>query len=247
MTRADFLWLTIPPLPNLIWCQEGFSMLRKYCHSYHLILLSLISSKGAFNTFSPAKVLFARISTGNLQLIAILLSSNHSSTHLVTQAIRARKNLQNFRIFWGPPIWKDRMGTAPQDWETPVGDEKNRESKDRRGRLPFYHGYRRQAESRIEGRLPFYLVKKAALKGRLPIPILSCQKGGPQKILKFWRFFLALDSPCRDKKPYNMVQTRPNKCVSAPKMRFFKKLQEKLIFWENHSIIGNFEEIIESR
>ena len=26
---------------------------------------------------------------------------------------------------------------------------------------------------------PFYLVKKAALKGRLPIPILSCQKGGP--------------------------------------------------------------------
>ena len=47
------------------------------------------------------------------------------------------------------------------------------------GRLPFYPGYRCQAESRIEGRLPFYLVKKAALKGRLPIPILSCQKGGP--------------------------------------------------------------------
>ena len=71
------------------------------------------------------------------------------------------------------------MGAAPQDWETPVGDEKNRESKDRMGRLPFYPGYRCQAESRIEGRLPFYLVKKAALKGRLPIPILSCQKDGP--------------------------------------------------------------------
>ena len=98
---------------------------------------------------------------------------------LLRVAHRARKNLQNFRIFWGPPFWKDRMGAAPQDWETPVGDEKNRESKDRMGRLPFYPGYRCQAESRIEGRLPFYLVKKAALKGRLPIPILSCQKGGP--------------------------------------------------------------------
>ena len=81
---------------------------------------------------------------------------------------RARKNLQNFRIFWGPPFWKDRMGAAPQDWQTPVGDEKNRESKDRMGRLPFYPGHRCQAESRIEGRLPFYLVKKAALEGLLP-------------------------------------------------------------------------------
>ena len=74
------------------------------------------------------------------------------------------------KIEWGPPLKTEKLLWVMK---------KNRESKDRMGRLPFYPAYRCQAESRIEGRLPFYLVKKAALKGRLPIPILSCQKGGP--------------------------------------------------------------------
>ena len=85
-----------------------------------------------------------------------------------------------------------------------MGDEKNRESKDRMGRLPFYPGYRCQvesriegqlpfypgyrcqAESRIEGRLPFYLVKKAALEGRLPFYPGKKAKPGISRKMKFF-------------------------------------------------------------
>ena len=76
---------------------------------------------------------------------------------------RARKNLRisefsGGRLFekieWGPPLKTEKLLWVMK---------KIRESKDRMGRFPFYPGYRCQAESRIEGWLPFYLVKKAAL------------------------------------------------------------------------------------
>ena len=147
------------------------------------------------------------------------------------------------------------MGAAPQDWETPVGDEKNRESKDRMGRLPFYPGYRCQAESRIEGRLPFYLVKKAALKGRLPIPILSCQKGGPcgaatilswqkdktRNILKKAIFYPILS--CEKRRPFrggshsSWLQAESRICGFCLFARIEWRLPLTLRFW-THSILA---------
>ena len=92
---------------------------------------------------------------------------SEGSSRIPRLVLRARKNLQNSefsegrlfdKIEWGPPLKTEKL----------LWVMKKKESKDRMGRLPFYPGYRCQAESRIEGQLPFYLVKKAALEGRLP-------------------------------------------------------------------------------
>ena len=61
------------------------------------MIQSLHFSSLIFNLFS--KVLLAKTSTGDLELLAILLSSPHSSTHLVTQVKTVFKHLEKVLDF----------------------------------------------------------------------------------------------------------------------------------------------------
>ena len=60
---------------------------------YNLYIFFLV-----FNLFS--KVILAKTSTGDLELLAILLSSPHSSTHLITQVTTQAYILKLFRFRW---------------------------------------------------------------------------------------------------------------------------------------------------